>query len=98
MTATHLYLTRSEIFAAAWRRFRAVKGAKATPRLAPAFWAGCLRMAWAAAKGDAFLLVALRDEANGKYSRKPVTSINAPRTARKSRTWRELSMVRNFAA
>jgi hypothetical protein len=56
---TRLYLTRSEIFAAAWRRLRAEKGAKATPTQHRAYWAAILRATWAAAKGDAFELLAI---------------------------------------
>jgi hypothetical protein len=90
-----LYLTRSEIFAAAWRRFRAVHGAKATPRQAPAYWAACLRMMWQAAKGDAFVLCAIRDDQRREAAAK------APRRSlpgRRSYSRGELRLIANFAA
>lgn len=68
--ATKLYLTRSEIFAAAWALFRSARGAKATKAQHPHYFAACLRNAWAAAKGDAFWLVAIRDVARWA-ARKP---------------------------
>ena len=90
-----IYLTRSEIFAAAWRRFRAVHGAKATPRQAPAYWAACLRMMWQAAKGDAFVLCAIRDDQRREAAAKE------PRfsgTRRRARTYGELRLIASFAA
>ncbi len=97
MTTTRLYLTRSEIFAAAWRRFRSVHGQKATPRQRPHYWAACLRMMWQAAKGDAFWLLAVRDDAR-EAARKPAVSFRSPRAIRPARSWRELSTARSFAA
>ena len=94
---TPLYLTRSEIFAAAWRRFRAVHGAKATPRQHPHYWANCLRMMWQAAKGDAFMLLAIRDDA--REQAKPV--LRAARIGqpfRRSFGRNELKLMRSFAA
>jgi hypothetical protein len=95
--ATRLYLTRSEIFAAAWRRFRSVHGAKATPRQHPHYWAVCLRMMWQAAKGDAFMLLAIRDDAR-EAARKAPSSFRSQRAGRSARSWRELSQARSFAA
>ncbi len=92
-----LYLTRSEIFTAAWRRFRSVHGAKATPAQHPAYWAACLRMMWQAAKGDAFVLCAIRDDAR-EAARKPAFAAYPVRSARPARSWRELSLARSFAA
>jgi hypothetical protein len=98
MTATRLYLARSEIFAAAWRRFRSVHGAKATPRQAPAYWAACLRMMWQAAKGDAFVLCAIRDDARAEARKLAFLFRPSQRSCRPTRSWRELSMARSFAA
>jgi hypothetical protein len=98
-------VTRSEIFAAAWRRFRSVHGAKATPRRHPHYWAACLRMMWQAAKGDAFFLCAIRDDAREAAreqaiaKRGPRNWSNASRAGRTfSRSRSELAMLRNFAA
>jgi hypothetical protein len=74
---TRLYLTRSEIFSAAWRRFRSVHGARATPRQHPNYWAACLRMMWQAAKGDAFVLSAIRFDA-AEAARKSASRRNSP--------------------
>ena len=90
-----LYLTRSEIFAGAWRRFRDARGPKATPRQHPQYWAACLRMMWAAAKGDACGLMAFRDDARRAAGAK------APRrnwTARPARAHGELRLIRDLAA
>jgi hypothetical protein len=89
-----LYLTRSEIFAAAWRRFRATLGAKATPAQNRNYWAACLRMMWQAAKGDAFVLCAIRDDAR-EAARK---SSRFSGTGRRARTYGELRLIANFAA
>ena len=92
---TKLYLNRSEIFAAAWRRFRAVHGAKATPRQHPHYWAACRRMMWQAAKGDSFVLLAIRDDQRREAAAK------SPRfsgTGRRARTYGELRLIANFAA
>jgi hypothetical protein len=102
--ATKLYLTRSEIFAAAWRRFRSMKGAKATPKQHPASWRCCLTLAWAAAKGDAGWLMAVCDDkrredearARAAASRAPRAQVRA--TARAARSYGELSLIRNLAA
>lgn len=102
--ATKLYLTRSEIFAAAWALFRSARGAKATKAQHPHYFAACLRNAWAAAKGDAFWLVAIRDVAReaarkqASANRAPRTWANAARAGRVSRSRYELAMIRNFAA
>jgi ABC-type ATPase with predicted acetyltransferase domain len=81
-----LFLTRSEIFSAAWRRLRSVHGAKATPRQHPAFWKACLCLSWQAAKGDAFLLTALRDDAREAARRTaPKTQISRPARSYSSR-------------
>ena len=78
--ATKLYLTRSEIFAAAWRRFRSMKGAKATPKQHPASWRCCLTLAWAAAKGDAGWLLAVRDDKRREdEARSRAAASHAPR-------------------
>ncbi len=94
---TRLYLTRSEIFAAAWRRFRSVHGAKATPRQHPHYWAACLRMMWQAAKGDAFVLLAIRDDARETERMAARTYRRAP-AFRRSYSRESLKLVRNFAA
>lgn len=92
-----LYLTRSEIFAAAWRRLRAVHGAKATPRQHPHYWAACLRMMWQAAKGDAFVLSAIRDDAR-EATRPAARVAHAAPAFRRSYSRNSLKLVRNFAA
>jgi hypothetical protein len=93
-----LYLTRSEIFAAAWRRFRAVHGAKATPRQHPNYWATCLRMMWLAAKGDAFWLVSIRDDAR-EQERRSQPVYRASQSSRcRSVSRNHLRLLRDFAA
>jgi hypothetical protein len=89
-----LFLTRSEIFAAAWRRFRSVHGAKATPRQHPQYWAACLRMMWQAAKGDSFVLLAIRDDARAQAR----PAARQPASFRRSYSRDSLKLVRNFAA
>jgi hypothetical protein len=97
MTAARLYLTRAEIFTAAWRRFRSVHGAKTRPRQHPHYWAACLRMMWQAAKGDAFVLCAIRGVAR-EAARKAPCSFRSPRSSRPARSWCELSQARSVAA
>lgn len=92
-----LYLTRSEIFSAAWRRFRSVHGAKATPRQHPNYWAACLRMMWQAAKGDAFALLAIRDDAREQV-RKPLRWTRPAQSFRHSTSQSRLKLMRDFAA
>ena len=92
-----LYLTRSEIFAAAWRRFRSVHGAKATPRQHPHYWAACLRMMWKAAKGDAFVLCAIRDDAR-EQERTARRSYRPAPAFRPASSRNDLKLIRNFAA
>jgi hypothetical protein len=97
---TRLYLTRSEIFSAAWRRLRAEKGVKAAPAQHRAYWAAILRATWAAAKGDAFELLAIRtyaDEAARQRQTRPMTR-PAARLAQRFYSRNELRMVRDFAA
>ena len=91
-----LFLTRSEIFAGAWRRLRDARGPKATPRQHPHYWAACLRMMWAAAKGDACGLIAFRDDA-----RRDAARLSPPRrswTDQRSRSCGELRLIRDLAA
>lgn len=76
---TRLYLTRSEIFAAAWRRLRVERGAKATPAQHPAYWAAILRATWRAAKGDAFELLGINT-----YADEAARQSQAPRFVRQA--------------
>ncbi|MCW2283667.1 hypothetical protein M2323_001439 [Rhodoblastus acidophilus] len=95
MARRQFYLTRSEIFAGAWRRFRDARGPKATPRQHPQYWAACLRMMWAAAKGDAGWLMAFRDDARREAAHTP------PRrswTVGRPRSRSELRLIAAFAA
>jgi hypothetical protein len=92
-----LYLTRSEIFAAAWRRFRAVHGLKATPRQHPKYWATCLRMMWLAAKGDAFWLLTVSDDAREQARQQPRIR-RTVRPYRRSYSRGQLKLMANFAA
>lgn len=94
---TQLYLTRSETFSAAWRRFRAVHGSKATPRQHPNYWAACLRMMWKAAKGDAFVLLAVRDDVRDQ-ARKPRQWTRPAGSFRHSTPRNQLKLMRDFAA
>ena len=94
--ANKLYLTRSEIFAAAWALFRSARGAR-PPRRNTRTISQRLRNAWAAAKGDAFWLVAIRDVARWS-ARKPAYGYRSPLSGRPSRSRSELMMIRNFAA
>lgn len=94
---THLYLTRSEIFAAAWRRLRAEKGAKATPAQHRAYWAAILRATWAAAKGDAFELLAIRTYAN-EAQRMTARAYRPAPAFRRSYSRANLKLIRDFAA
>ena len=99
--ATKLYLTRSEIFAAAWALFRSACGAKATKAQHPHYFAACLRNAWAAAKGDAFWLVGIRDvaRATARAQVKPVyRAARVGRPIRHTFSRNELKLMRSFAA
>jgi hypothetical protein len=95
---TRLYLTRSEIFAAAWRRFRSVHGAKAAPRQHPHYWAACLRMMWQAAKGDAFVLGAIRFDAREATRSAARPAYRPAPSFRHSASRESLKRIRNFAA
>ena len=90
-----LFLTRSEIFAGAWRRFRDARGPEATPRQHPHYWAACLRMMWAAAKGDAGGLMAFRDDQRRVARNTPPRCIW---TVRRSHSRSELRLMCDFAA
>lgn len=92
-----LYLTRSEIFTAAWRRLRVEHGAKATPRQTPAAWAAILRATWAAAKGDAFELLAIRTYADAAACTSARAYCPTP-AMRHSYSRASLKLVSDFAA
>ncbi|WP_298356937.1 hypothetical protein [Rhodoblastus sp.] len=94
---TRLFLTRSEIFAAAWRRLRVEKGAKATPARHPAYWAAILRATWAAAKGDAFELLAIGTYAN-EAQRMTARAYRPALAFGRSYSRARLNLIRNFAA
>jgi hypothetical protein len=75
------YLTAAEILQAAMNRLRLQHGANATPDLFPAYWGICVTIAEGAAAGDAFFLLAIRDDA------KEITRRSAPKTFRPARSY-----------
>ncbi|MCW2317614.1 hypothetical protein M2322_003178 [Rhodoblastus acidophilus] len=91
-----LFLTRAEIFAGAWRRFRSQHGEKATPKQNPSSWRCCLRLMWAAAKGDACWLMAFRDDARREAAKD--ASPRRSRTGRRSHSRSELRLIAVVAA
>lgn len=96
MTA-RLYLTRSEIFAAAWALFRSARGAKATRAQHPNYFDACLRNAWASAKGDAYWLISIRD-ARRELSRPAAWTRRPASTGRRFASRTDLQRARDWAA
>jgi hypothetical protein len=68
------YLTDAEILQAAMNRLRVQCGVSATPDQHPADWARAMIVAEGAAAGDAFFLLAIRDDA------KEIARKSAPKT------------------
>lgn len=95
--SNRLYLTRAEIFTAAWRRLRSERGTKATPAQHPAYWAAILRATWRAAKGDAFELLAIRTYAD-EAQRMTARAYRPAPAFHRSASRYSLQLARNFAA